>query len=336
MVAAYQPPFTISSAIVNLIAEISGRLGQLSADPRRLDLRLRRANRIRTVTGTLAIEGNTLSEDQISAILDGKSVIAPPREVLEARNAFSTYERLPSWIPSRQSHLLQAHRLMMKGLIDTAGSYRSEGVGVMAGDKLLHMAPPANQVPRLMTQLLRWLGKSKEHPLIASSIFHYEFEFIHPFADGNGRLGRLWQTLMLSRWNPLLGYLPVESMILQHQSAYYAAITRSTSETNSRALVEFMLAMIRDALDAADTRSTPQVAPQVTPQVAQLLSVLQSSMSRAELQTALGLKDRKSFRERYLNAAISAGLVELTIPDKPNSRLQRYRLTALGKRWRAV
>jgi Fic family protein len=161
-------------------------------------------------------------------------------------------------------------------------------------------------------------------------LYHYEFEFIHPFADGNGRAGRLWQTLILFRWNPLFAHIPVESLVYEHQSEYYQALQRSTDQADSAPFIEFMLRMILDAVSEA---AAPQVAPQVTPQVERLLEVLVGDMSREDLQTALGLQDRKSFRERYLTPALAEGLIEMTLPGKPNSRLQKYRLTDQGRRW---
>lgn len=326
--SGYRPPFSLTGEIVTRVAEIGEMLGRFEMRLEREDLlRLRRINRIRTVTGSLAIEGNTLSEVQITAILDGKRIIAPPREIQEARNALAAYEHMPAWNPLQETDLLDAHRLLMLGLLDSAGSYRPGGVGVMAGDRVLHMAPPARQVPRLMGDLLAWLAATEDHPLIASSVFHYEFEFIHPFADGNGRMGRLWQTLLLTHWRPLFAHLPVESLVHRHQADYYRAIQLSTERTDSAPFIGFMLDMIRDALRE---NLTPQVGPQVTPQVAALLNALQGEMSRETLQTALGLADRKSFQKRYLQPALQAGWIERTSPDKPHSRLQQYRLSEQG------
>ena len=184
---AYQPAFTITPTIIRLISEISEQAGRLSVLDDVKSLRLRRINRIRSIQGSLAIEGNTLSEEQITAILDGKRVIAPPREVLEARNAIKVYEGFDSWKPETEKHLLTAHDVLMTGLIDDAGRYRTGSVGVMSGKQILHMAPPARRVRTLMGDLLKWLYQTDQHPLIASSIFHYEFKFIHPFAGG-GRM----------------------------------------------------------------------------------------------------------------------------------------------------
>ncbi len=327
---SYQPPFTLTSEIVSLVADISGHVGRLSVQlDQELQLKLRRINRIRTVTGSLAIEGNMLTEAQIAAILDGKRVIAPPCEILEASNALTAYEQLPNWQGSRQDDLLAAHRLLMQGLIDSAGRYRSGGVGVMAGSTVLHMAPPASQVPRLMDDLFSWLATTTDHPLIVSSVFHYEFEFIHPFADGNGRIGRLWQTLLLSHWQKIFAYIPVESRVHRHQAGYYQALNQSTAQTDSAAFIAFMLQRIKEAL--ADTAGSPHDAPQVTPQVVKLLQVLTYAMSREQLQRQLGLADRKSFRQAYLQPALEQGLIEMTLPDKPQSKLQQYRITSIGK-----
>ena len=325
----YKPPFTLTPDIVSLIAEISEVIGRLNVQfDKESQLRLRRINRIRTVTGSLAIEGNTLSEDQITAILDGRRVIAPPREIQEAKNALAAYEQLTNWHPQQEPDLLSAHQVLMLGLMDRPGSYRNSGVGVMAGEKVLHMAPLAGQVPGLMNNLFAWLESSQDHPLITSSVFHYEFEFIHPFADGNGRMGRLWQTLLLSHWQSLFANIPVESLVYQHQNDYYKAINESTTQTDAAPFIRFMLTMISDALSST---ASPQVAPQATPQVEAVLKALKGDMSRGQLQAALGLKDRKSFRQRYLLPALEAGWIVMTLPDKPQSSLQQYRLSESGK-----
>lgn len=330
--STYQPPYTITPAILNRVAAISEAVGRLTmlTDQARA-LRLRRINRVRTIHGSLAIEGNTLSEAQITAILKGKRVIAPPREVREVKNALAAYDRFDTWKPEAERDLLEAHSILMSGLIDEAGMYRRGGVGVMADQKVIHMAPPADRVPQLMADLFRWLAATDVHPLIAGSVFHYEFEFIHPFADGNGRMGRLWQRLILSRWNPLFADIPVESLVFDHQAEYYQALRESTRQTDSAPFIAFMLRMILDAV----TSSAPQVTPQVTPQVVELLAALRGEMSREGLQSALGLSDRKSFSERYLKPALAGRLIEMTIPDKPNSRMQKYRLTDRGRQWLA-
>jgi len=323
----YQPPYTITQEILNRVAAISEAIGRLTVlTDQTKALRLRRINRIRTIHGSLAIEGNTLSEAQIIAILEGKRVIAPPREVQEVKNAFAAYDRFDSWKPEAEQDLLEAHRILLSGLIDEAGMYRHGGVGVMAGSQVIHMAPPADRVPQLMADLFSWLVATDAHPLIASSVFHYEFEFIHPFADGNGRMGRLWQSLILARWNPLFADIPVESLIFEHQAEYYAALQESTQQTDSAPFIAFMLRMILDTV----TTSTPEVAQEVAPEV-RLLSVLAGEMTRQQLKEALGLKDDEHFRKAYLRPALEARLVEMTIPDKPRSNNQKYRLADKGR-----
>lgn len=330
----YQPPYTITSKIIHLIAQISEALGRLTVLAQIQDeLKLRKANRIRTIQGSLAIEGNTLSEEQITAILNGKPVIAPPKEIQEVRNAIKAYEQFQQWQPASEQDLLKSHQVLMVGLIDEVGQYRQGGVGVMSGDQVVHLAPPPSQVVRLMNDLLQWLDQSDEHPLITSSVFHYEFEFIHPFADGNGRVGRLWQTLILTKWNPIFANIPVESLIYQNQRAYYDALQASTDQTDSSPFIEFILQMIFDAIQSSSTtdqvtvHDTDQATVQDGDHVQRLVSAMgQKVYSLTELMSLLGLSHRPTFQQNYLNPAIEAELIERTIPDKPKSPKQRYRL----------
>ncbi|MGL5948740.1 MAG: Fic family protein [Aeromonas sp.] len=257
----YSPPFTITPLILKRVAEISENMGRLSARIEQTQaLRLRRANRIRTVQGSLAIEGNSLSEAQITAILDGKRIIAPPKEVLEVQNALKAYTFLSTWHASSELDLRHAHQVLMEGLLSDAGHYRQGGVGVMSGDTVVHMAPGADQVPRLMNDLFAWLKNSELPALISSCVFHYEFEFIHPFADGNGRMGRLWQTLILSQWQPAFVDIPVESLIHQHQAEYYHAIRVSTAKTDCAPFIEFMLGIIAKTLHEVQTSADTELA----------------------------------------------------------------------------
>jgi len=339
---SYQPPYTITPAILNLVAEISESIGRLAIlEEHNRNLRLRRINRIRTIQGSLAIEGNTLSEDQITAILEDKPVIAPPREVQEARNAIEAYEQFESWQATKKKDLLKAHQILMLGLIDDAGRYRNKGVGVMKGDKVIHMAPPADRVNKLMNDLFAWLKTSKEHPLIISSVFHYEFEFIHPFSDGNGRMGRLWQTLILSQWKAIFKHIPVESMVYANQADYYRAIKQSTEQSDSAPFIEFMLNRILEACNASAGKQSDQVSDYVgdqvndavTDQVKVLLKALtnQPAMTASDLMKQLGLKHRPTFRKNYLNPALQNKWIKMTQPDKPQSPTQKYRLTGLGR-----
>ena len=319
------PPHSITPDMLSRVEQIGEAIGRAEAAAVSTDLRLRRINRIRTIRGSLAIEGNRLSEEQVSTILDGKPVVAPLREIQEARNAIKAYEQYPQWNPASETDLLNAHEILMTGLLDAPGYYRRGGVAVTGAGEVHHIGPPADRVPHLMSDLLSWLGSTTEHPLIASSVFHYEFEFIHPFEDGNGRMGRLWQTLILTRWKPLLADVPVESLIHARQGEYYDAIRESSARGESTPFIAYMLNAILAAILA------PQESPQVTPQVGRLLSVLDGEMSRQDILHALALSDRKSLRQRYLLPALQRGYVEMTRPDTPNARNQKYRLTARGR-----
>jgi Fic family protein len=333
---SYQPPLTLTPLMLTLVADISEQLGRLSALMENSQTpMLRRGNRIRTIQASLAIENNTLSLEQVTAVLDGRTVLGPPREIQEVRNAFTAYEAMPDWHPSSRSNLLQAHALLMLGLIDDAGQFRRGGVGIYRGDRLLHMAPPASRVATLMDDLLQWLERSEVHPLIASCVFHYEFEFIHPFADGNGRMGRLWQTLILSQWRPVLAYLPVETVIRDQQDAYYGSLSAADQAAEATPFVEFMLGALKKSLSTVDQTAqvTAQVSAQVSGSVIKLIQVLANSPSlkTGELMHQLGLAHRQSFRSTYLNPALDAGLVEMTDPDSPRSPMQMYRLTEHGR-----
>ena len=238
----YIPPFTVSAEAINLIAEISGQIERYAIRLEQEDgLRLRKVNRIKTIHSSLAIEGNTLSEDQVRDIIDGKTVVAPIKEIQEVKNAIATYNLYPTLNPYSVKDLLKAHGVMMQALMDDAGRFRRGGVGVFSEQGLVHMAPPAERVPFLMDDLFAWLQSSKDHLLIRSCVFHYEFEFIHPFIDGNGRTGRLWQSLILGRLHPLFEHLPVENMVYANQQAYYDAITASTHAGQSGPFIDFML-----------------------------------------------------------------------------------------------
>ena len=257
----YKPPFTVSAKAINLIAKISSQLERYAIRMEQEDtLRLRRANRIKTIHSSLAIEGNTLSEGEVQAVLEGKKVVAPLKEIQEVKNAIKTYELYPKLNPFSLKDLLLAHGTMMSGLVDEAGMFRKGGVGVFDGDKPIHIAPPADRVRDLMSDLFGWLENADDHLLIRSCVFHYEFEFIHPFADGNGRIGRLWQSLILGRLNPIFEHLPVENMVYSNQQAYYHAINRSSDLGDSGPFIDFMLEEILNALVDHQGKSNADIA----------------------------------------------------------------------------
>jgi Fic family protein len=246
---SYVPPFTVSAKAISMVAEISALIERYSIRLEQADgLLLRKANRIKTIHSSLAIEGNELSESQVSDVLEGKPVLAPLAQLQEVRNAIRTYEEYPTLNPFNLDDMLRAHGLMMAGLRDDAGQFRRGGVGVFAGEKCIHMAPPAHMVPSLMADLFDWLNRAEDHLLIRSCVFHYEFEFIHPFSDGNGRSGRLWQSLILGRLHPAFAYLPVENMVYSNQAEYYRAIEQSSKKADCAPFIEFMLGEILSTL----------------------------------------------------------------------------------------
>jgi Fic family protein len=334
MPTAYQPPFTITPAILSLVAEIAGIVGRLSALSVSGNVpKLRRENRIRSIHASLAIENNTLSLDQVTAVISGKRVLGQPREIREVKNAFAAYEAMPAWNPSSSKDLLAAHRLMLESLVDDTGKFRSRAVGIAKGKRIVHLAPPADRVPGLMKDLLGWLKRTDAHPLIASCVFHYELEFIHPFADGNGRIGRLWQTLILSQWNPLFAFLPVETVIRDQQAAYYRILAACDKAGNSTAFIEFLLSVLLTALcEAANLQSGEQVDAQVSEQVARILKACSKGpKSKAELLASVGLANAYLNYKRHILPLVHSGILEMTIPEKPTSRLQKYRLTPKGR-----
>lgn len=251
----YTPPFTVSPRSITLVAQIAERVAKLSVSGIfRSDPKLRRINRIRSIHSSLAIEGNTLSVDEVTDIIDGKRVLGDRREIQEVKNAFSAYDLLDGLNPYDSDDLLLAHGTMMKDVIDDAGSFRRTGVGVYSGTRLIHMAPPYDRVPQLIGQLMDWAGTSEDHPLIKGCVFHYEFEFIHPFSDGNGRTGRLWHTLILSKWNEAMASVPIESVVRKHQMEYYDAIAKSTAAGDSGPFIEFMLGSILEAVEGSSVQ----------------------------------------------------------------------------------
>ncbi len=289
---SYHPPYTITPKILQQVADSVELLTrwQISSQAS-LTPQLRRNNRIRTIQASLAIENNSLNIDQVTAVLDGKRVLGLPREIQEVRNAFAAYEQLPHWKAELEADCLTAHGLLMAGLVDQAGCYRSSGVGIYNNQTLVHAAPPASRVSALMADLLTWLAPESVHPLIASCVFHYEFEFIHPFADGNGRMGRLWQTLILSQWQPLLAYLPVESIIRDRQTDYYKALSDADILANSTPFIEFMLQALLDALIEVLAKTSEKVSVKTSEKI---LVLVQGNplITIAELARSIGVTER--------------------------------------------
>ncbi|MCC8162529.1 MAG: Fic family protein [Lachnospiraceae bacterium] len=325
----YKPPFHMTDKITNLVAEIGEQIGRITVlSHGNLNPHLRRENRIRTIHSSLAIEHNSLSLEQVTAILDGKRILGNPNEIREVQNAYESYEMMLTLDPFSMKDLLKAHKHMMNGLIPENGTFRSGGVGVFDGEVLVHMAPPAQFVPTQIQDLLNWYQNAEMHPLIKSSIFHYEFEFIHPFADGNGRMGRMWHSLLLGKWNELFYWLPIEDLVRERQPEYYDALGKSDRDADSCAFVELMLEVILDTLKETSVVGNSDLSQgtKSLTSVEKLLSALgDEKLSATELMNRLGLSHRPTFRKNYLNPAMEQGLVTMTMPDKPNSRNQKYR-----------
>ncbi len=409
----YKPLFHTTDRMITLIGEISEQIGRITVlQGGTIKAHLRRQNRIRTIHSSLAIENNSLSLEQVTAIIDGKRILGNPNEIREVQNAYEAYELMLSLNPLSVDDLLRAHGLMMKGLVPENGRFRSGSVGIFDGrNNLVHVAPPASSVPYLISSLFSWYQRSGLHPLIKSAVFHYEFEYIHPFQDGNGRTGRMWHSMLLGVWKEMFFWLPVEELIQSRQSDYYEAFNESGRVADCAVFVELMLEIIRDSLrditvvgNATDQvkpstdqvkpstdqvkpstdqvkPSTDQVKPstdQVKPSTDQvkpltdqvkpstgrvcdeeveetvdvsdhdideteevtgrvgtpierLLHVIGSeTLSASEIMARLNLSHRPTFRANYLNPALERGLIERTIPDKPQSRSQKYRRCRAG------
>ena len=322
----YVPPYDITEDMLEITSEITEELGKLSNvnDLERLP-RLRRVNRIKSIQSSLAIENNTLSLEQVTDVIDGKRVLGPESDIVAVKNAFEVYKKLSEFDPYSLDDLKKAHGIMMGGLLLGAGELRTDSVGVFNEQgKVIHVAPPQEMVPELMKQLFDWLSNSKANMLIRSSVFHYEFEFIHPFGDGNGRTGRLWQTALLASWKPVFEWIPIESIIKDNQEEYYRAISLSTAEGKSNRFILFMLGIIKKAVSelARDTRNHQS---HISNQIKALMAVIEVyPMSALELMGKLGLKSRVTFRKNYLQPALEAGLIAMTDPDNPTNRNQRY------------
>jgi Fic family protein len=258
-----KPPYRLTAAILNGISSVSEKVGAFKASHLdRPSPELRKTNRVKTVHHSLQIEGNSLSEAQITALLEGKRVVGPRKDIVEVQNALEAYRRISQWKGTNEKSFLKAHGLLMKDLLSPAGTYRKEGVGIVKGGEVQHYAPPHDRVPFLMNDLFSYLKTSDDPALIKSCVFHYEVEFIHPFLDGNGRIGRLWQTVLLSEWHDLFSFLPFETLIRQQQEEYYRVLELCDKAGNSTAFIEFMLGIIAAALDELIDRNRQPKTPE--------------------------------------------------------------------------
>lgn len=325
----YEPPCRLTETMMSLVADISERMGRFSVQ-RQESIHLQHRNRIRTIHSTLAIENNSLSVRQVTAILDGKRVSGPADEIREVQNAGAVYARIRELNPFRIQDLLRAHALMTEGLIGESGRFRSGAVGVTDGERIIHLAPPAALVPTHISQLLAWYQESTLHPLIKSAVFHYEFEFIHPFADGNGRIGRLWHSLLLGQWKELFLFLPMEELLLSRLEDYYRALSLAGKRGECSCFAELMLQIIRDTL-LLRMQETQEDSPRRAAHPLCAVMEAGEELSVTELMERMGLSHRTHFRRAYLAPALEQGLVERTLPDSPRSPKQRYRLKKEGR-----
>ena len=325
----YIPPFDITNIMLDRISSIMKKIGKLDnyKDLNKMPV-LRRNNRIRSIHSSLAIEANSLSFEQVKDIIDGKTVIGPQDEIQEVKNAYEAYKLIKEVNQYSIKDLKKVHGVMTYLTVDESGEFRKGNEGVFdENGNCIHVCPPPEQVDGLMKQLFNWIKNNNGivHPLILSSVFHYEFVFIHPFKDGNGRTARLWQNVILSNWEEIFEYVPIESQIKKYQEEYYSSIANCDHNGNSTEFIEFMLKMIDETLeDLMD--STSVQANHVSSYVNKLLDVMESgaAMTTSELMEKLNMKSRISFRDNYLNPALENGLIKMTNPDKPTSKNQMY------------
>lgn len=324
----YKPPFTITNKILSYVSSISEKIGRITATSN-LETKphLRRNNKIKSIHSSLKIEANSLTLGQVRDVINGKVVLGEQKEIQEVKNAYAAYEHLSKIDPYSIRHLKQFHGIMAKYLVEEAGEFRSGEEGVFNGDQCIFMAPPARLIPQLMNELFEWMKESQGevHPLILSSVFHYEFVFIHPFSDGNGRMARLWHTAILAKWKPVFEFIPIESQIEKFQDEYYEVIAKCHIAGESTLFIEFMLSQIDRILDDISIQISEK-NEYLPESVQKLLEIMEYDVPYAssDLMEKLGLKAREGFRRNYLHPAIEMNMIRMTIPDKPNSRNQRY------------
>lgn len=324
----YRPPYTISNRMMELVSNISEKIGLInSRNAFSSKPHLRKNNRIKSIHSSLKIEANSLSVSEVRDVIDGHLVLGNQKEILEVKNAYSAYEELERINPYSISDLKRIHGILTFRTVEESGMFRKGQEGVFAGDVCIFVAPPPHMVPELMENLFEWMKDNLGivHPLIMAAVFHYEFVFIHPFSDGNGRMARLWHTAILYQWKNVFEYIPLESQIEKYQDDYYDAISKCHVSGNSDLFIEFMLLMIDEILDEIITQIAKSNA-ESSEYVNRLLGVMEYDVpyTATTIMNELGLKSKETFRKNYINPAIKIGAVRMTIPDKPNSKNQRY------------
>lgn len=324
----YIPPFEISNEMLKKVSDIMEKVGKLDSYAN-LDKTpyLRKQTKINSIHSSLAIENNKLSLNQVKDVINGKLVIGEQKDIQEVKNAYKAYEMLKDINPYSIEELKRVHGVMTFLTVENSGEFRNGPEGVFDGDNCIFVCPPEEMVNPLMNDLFEWLNTNKDiiHPLILSSIFHYEFVFIHPFSDGNGRMIRLWQNSILYQWKDIFEYLPIESKIHKYQDEYYKSIATCHKNGNSNAFIEFILKMIDETLDEAISTSALPITNESI-NINKLLDIMElgKPMTANEIMEKLGIKSKETLRSQYLDPAIKQGLVNLTIPDKPTSKNQMY------------
>ena len=326
--SSYVPPYTISNRMLELVSDISEKVGKISSH-KELESKphLRRNNRIKSIHSSLKIEANSLSLSEVRDVINGHLVLGDQKEIQEVKNAYEAYKKIPEINPTSISELKKIHGIMTYRTVNESGVFRQGEEGVFSGDKCIFIAPPPHMVSGLMNDLVSWMKRSEGvvHPLILSAVFHYEFVFIHPFADGNGRMARLWHTVILYRWRNIFEYIPLESQIERFQTEYYDAIAQCHVNGNSDVFIEFMLDMIDQILDEVILQINKSNAD-TSEYVKRMLDVMEYDVPYTSnaIMEALGLKSKEALRKNYIKPAIELGLIRMTLPDKPNSKNQRY------------
>lgn len=323
----YKPPFSITNNMLSKCISIAEKLGKISIfnSLKRMPI-LRKNNRIKSIHSSLAIEANSLSLNQVRDVIMGKTVIGPKKEIQEVKNAYKAYEMINDFDCYNEKDLLKAHETLTYLIENDSGQYRNHAEGVFDGKQVIFVAPSEKFVPALMHDLFDWLKNDLETPmLIKSCVFHYEFVFIHPFSDGNGRTARLWQNVLLMKWNPIFEYIPLESRIQKYQDEYYNSISECHKNGDSNKFIEFMLRLIDESIDEISD-NLKQDSKNISEQVNKLLEIMDYDipLSANEIMRRLDIKSKETLRANYLNPAIENGLVKMTIPDKPSSKNQKY------------
>lgn len=324
----YVPPFELTNDMLEKVSSIMEKIGKLD-NYNTFDKNpyLRKQTRINSIHSSLAIENNKLSLNQVKDVINGKVVIGKQKDIQEVKNAYNAYEKLAKINPYSIEDLKKVHDIMTFLTVEQSGEFRNGPEGVFDGDDCIFICPPEEMVIPLMNNLFEWLNDNKDkiHPLILSSIFHYEFVFIHPFSDGNGRMARLWQNAILYNWKDIFEYIPIESKIHKYQNEYYKAIADCNNEGNSNQFINFMLKMIDDTLEELIT-TTPLPLTNEDINIKKLLDVMEVNipLSAKEIMEKLNIKSKETLRNVYLDPAIKKDLIKLTIPDKPTSKNQKY------------